>query len=69
VTAAVVGVILYLAVLLGGATVQPAGAAGADVFAIVLIVFAFMVLARDRVSVPVLVLSGGLAGLLRAILA
>jgi chromate transporter len=69
VTAAVVGVILYLAVLLGGATVQPAGAAGADVFAIVLIVLAFMVLARDRVSVPVLVLSGGLAGLLRAILA
>jgi hypothetical protein len=68
VTAAVVGVILYLAVLLGGATVQPAGA-GADVFAIVLIVLAFMVLARDRVSVPVLVLSGGLVGLLRAILA
>jgi chromate transporter len=68
VTAAVVGVILYLAVLLGGATVRPPGAAGLEVFAIVLIVLAFVVLARDRVGVPVLVLAGGVAGLLRALL-
>jgi chromate transporter len=68
VTAAVVGVILYLAVLLGGATLRPSGAAGLEVFAIVLIVLAFVVLARDRVGVPVLVLAGGVAGLLRALL-
>jgi hypothetical protein len=63
-----VGVILYLAVLLGGATLRPSGAAGLEVFAIVLIVLAFVVLARDRVGVPVLVLAGGVAGLLRALL-
>ncbi|MGH7588162.1 MAG: chromate efflux transporter [Gemmatimonadota bacterium] len=67
VTAAVVGVILYLAVLLGGATLRPAGGAGLDGFAIALLVVAFVVLARDRVSVPVLVLAGGLAGLLKAL--
>ena len=69
VTAAVVGVILYLAVLLGGATVQPAGAAGLDAFAILVMVLAFVVLARRGVSVPILVLAGGLTGLLRAVLA
>ena len=66
VTAAVVGVVLYLAVLLGGSTLRPAGAAGPDIFAVVLLVAAFVVLARDRVSVPALVIAGGLAGLLKA---
>lgn len=67
VTAAVVGVILYLAVLLGGSTLRPAGDAGPDLFAIALLVVAFLVLALDRVSVPALVLAGGVAGLLRAL--
>ena len=66
VTAAVVGVVLYLAVLLGGSTLRPAGV-GPDGFAIALLVVAFVVLARDRVSVPVLVVAGGLAGLLKAL--
>ena len=66
VTAAVVGVVLYLAVLLGGSTLRPPGAAGPDVFAVVLLVAAFAVLARDLVGVPALVVAGGLAGLLRS---
>lgn len=67
VTAAVVGVILYLAVLLGGATFRHAGAAHPDGFAIALTGIALIVLARNRVSVPVLILAGGLAGLLRSL--
>lgn len=67
VTAAVVGVILYLAVLLGGATLLPAGATHPDGFAIALTGIALIVLARNRVSVPVLILAGGLAGLLRSL--
>lgn len=67
VTAAVVGVILYLAVLLGGATFRPAGAAHPDGFGIALTGIALIVLARNRVSVPVLILAGGLAGLLRSL--
>ncbi|MGH7542525.1 MAG: chromate efflux transporter [Gemmatimonadota bacterium] len=67
VTAAVVGVILYLAVLLGGSTLRPAGAGGPDLFAIALLVVAFLVLALDRVSVPALVLAGGVAGFLWAL--
>ncbi|HET6343094.1 MAG TPA: chromate transporter, partial [Gemmatimonadota bacterium] len=68
VTAAVVGVILYLAVLLGGTTLRGAGGGPPDGFAIALMGIAFIVLARDQVSVPVLVLAGGLAGLLRSLL-
>ncbi|HKY59893.1 MAG TPA: chromate efflux transporter [Gemmatimonadota bacterium] len=69
VTAAVVGVILHLAVLLGGSTLRPAGADGPDVFAIALLAAAFVVLARRRVSVPLLVIAGGVAGLLENLLA
>jgi chromate transporter len=66
VTAAVVGVVLHLAVLLGGTTLRPAGVEGVDIFAVVLLVAAFVVLAGDRLSVPMLVVAGGLAGLLEA---
>lgn len=67
VTAAVVGVVLHLAVLLGGTTLRPAGEPGVDIFAALLLIAAFVVLALDRVSLPVLVFAGGLAGLLEAV--
>lgn len=67
VTAAVVGVVLHLAVILGGSTLVQPGAASPDPFATALLILSFLVLAGERVSVPFLVGAGGLAGLLQAV--
>jgi len=62
VTAAVVGVILNLALVFGGAVLFPAGR-GFDAYAAAAAVAAFVVLQRFRVDVLWVVLGGGLLGL------
>jgi chromate transporter len=66
ITAAVVGVIAYLATFFGVAVLVPGGRI--DPFAIVLAAAAFAVLRLTRIPVPVIVPAGALIGLLRTLL-
>ena len=69
VTAAVVGVILNLALVFGVAVIWPQGVGGgADWFAAVLSVAAFIALYRFRIDVLWIVLTGGFMGLGRTLL-
>ena len=69
ITAAVVGVILNLALVFGGAVIFPRGVAGeVDLFALLSSVAAFVMLYKLKVDVLWVVLAGGLLGLTRAIL-
>jgi len=64
VTASVVGVVLNLALVFGGAVIWPGGLAhGTDWFALSLSVAAFFALSRFKVDVLWVVLGGGIAGL------
>ncbi len=65
VTAAVVGVILFLATILGRVTLWPRGSGAPDPFGLALLCLTLVALQRGRVSVPALVAAGGVAGLLR----
>jgi len=66
VTAAVVGVVLNLALVFGAAVIWPRGlAGGADWFAAVLSVAAFVALYRFKADVLWVVIAGGAVGLLR----
>lgn len=70
ITAAVVGVILNLALVFGGAVIWPQGLHGeVDWFAAILSVVAFVVLYRFKLEVLWVVISGGLLGLVSALLA
>jgi chromate transporter len=69
ITAAVVGVILNLALVFGAAVIWPRGlAGGADWFAAVMSIAAFVVLYRFKADVLWVVLAGGLVGLARMLL-
>jgi chromate transporter len=69
VTAAVVGVILNLALVFGGAVILPQGlAGGADWFAAVMSVAAFIALYKFKAEVLWVVLAGGLVGLVKTML-
>ncbi|HEX8492560.1 MAG TPA: chromate efflux transporter [Pyrinomonadaceae bacterium] len=69
VTAAVVGVILNLALVFGAAVIWPHGlSGGADWFAAVMSVAAFLALYRFKADVLWVVLTGGLVGLARTLL-
>ena len=69
ITAAVVGVILNLALVFGAAVIWPQGwQGGADWFAALLSVAAFLALYRLKADVLLVVIVGGLLGLLRAFL-
>jgi chromate transporter len=69
VTAAVVGVILHLALVLGAAVLLPAaGTGGPDWLAAGLAALAFLALWRLRAPVVGVVLAGGLVGLLQGML-
>ncbi|MFN6964669.1 MAG: chromate efflux transporter [Pyrinomonadaceae bacterium] len=69
VTAAVVGVILNLALVFGGAVILPSGLnGGIDWFAAVLTVAAFAALYRFKIDVLFVVLAGGTIGLLGGLL-
>jgi chromate transporter len=69
VTAAVVGVVLHLALVLGGAILVPAeGWSAAAWIAPAVCAAAFLALWRLKVDVGWVVLAGGLLGLLRGIL-
>jgi chromate transporter len=69
VTAAVVGVILNLALVFGAAVIWPRGlGGGADLFAALLTVAAFVALYRIKLDVLWVVLAGGLLGLARVFL-
>ena len=69
VTAAVVGVILNLGLVFGGAVIFPNGFAGnANWFAVTMSIAAFLALYRFRVAVQWVVLGGGAIGLLRTFL-
>jgi chromate transporter len=66
VTAAVVGVILNLALVFGAAVIWPRGlAGGADFFAAVMSIAAFILLYRFKTDVLWVVIAGGLVGLAR----
>jgi chromate transporter len=69
VTAAVVGVILNLAIVFGAAVIFPRGlTGGVEWFALFASVAAFALLYKLKANVLWVVLTGGLAGLVRAIL-
>jgi chromate transporter len=69
VTAAVVGVILNLAIVFGAAVIFPRGlTGGVEWFALFVSVAAFALLYKLKANVLWVVLTGGLAGLVRAIL-
>jgi chromate transporter len=69
ITAAVVGVILNLALVFGAAVIWPDGlSAGTDWFAAILSVSAFIALYLLKADVLLVVISGGLVGLIRALL-
>ncbi|HEY6188073.1 MAG TPA: chromate efflux transporter [Pyrinomonadaceae bacterium] len=66
VTAAVVGVILNLALVFGAAVIWPRGlSGGADLFAALMSVAAFIMLYRFKTDVLWVVIAGGLVGLAR----
>lgn len=68
VTAAVVGVILNLALVFGAAVIWPRGlAGGADFFAALISVVAFIMLYRFKTDVLLVVIAGGLVGLARTL--
>jgi chromate transporter len=68
VTAAVVGVILNLALVFGAAVIWPRGlAGGADWFAALMSLAAFVVLYRFKTDVLWVVIAGGLVGLARVL--
>lgn len=68
VTAAVVGVILNLALVFGAAVIWPRGlAGGADYFAALMSVAAFIMLYRFKMDVLLVVVAGGLVGLARSL--
>ncbi|HEX8774204.1 MAG TPA: chromate efflux transporter [Pyrinomonadaceae bacterium] len=68
VTAAVVGVILNLALVFGAAVIWPRGlAGGADFFAALMSVAAFVLLYRFKADVLLVVIAGGLVGLARSL--
>src|SRR5258707_2219487 len=69
VTASVVGVVLNLALVFGATVIWPKGlGAGADWFAAVMVLGAFIALYRFKTDVLWVVLVGGPIGLLRALL-
>ena len=69
ITAAVVGVIVNLALVFGTAVIWPHGlGGGTDWFAVFLSVLAFVLLARWKLDVLLVVLAGGVSGLGRALL-
>ncbi|MCM2269538.1 MAG: chromate transporter, partial [Thermoanaerobaculia bacterium] len=66
ITAAVVGVILHLGVIFGRGVLFPAARAdGFDPFAAVVVVVALVAILRWKLAVPLAVLAGAGAGLLR----
>jgi chromate transporter len=68
VTAAVVGVILNLALVFGGAVIWPRGLGGGpDWFAALMSLLAFVILYRFKTDVLWVVLAGGMVGLARAL--
>lgn len=69
ITVAVVGVILYLALVFGFTVIWPRGlAGGTEWFAAVLSVLAFLALDRFKIDVWWVVIAGGVIGLLRVLL-
>ncbi len=69
ITAAIVGVILNLALIFGAAVIWPQGlAGGTNWFAVIMSIAAFVALYRFKADVVWVVLSGGLIGLVRALL-
>jgi chromate transporter len=69
VTAAVVGVILNLALIFGAAVIWPRGLlGGADWFAALMSLLAFVLLYRFKADVLLVVIAGGAVGLARALL-
>jgi chromate transporter len=70
VTAAVLGVIVHLAVVFGGAVLWPrAGLGGIDLVALALTIAAFGALASRKVGLFAVIAAGAALGALRALLA